>query len=111
MRSAVGVTEVVSVAVLSIEDVSTTPLGAAMVAVLAMTPTADATTVAVTANVAVPAGVRDTVVLIALPDPAAGHDDPADAEHVHVTLPSDAGTTSAKGAPTTADGPELETTI
>ena len=79
IRSAVGVTDVVSVAVLSPGAVSTTPTGASMVAVLAITPEAGASTVAITVNVAVPPGVSETVVLMALPDPAPEHDDPAEA--------------------------------
>ena len=48
---------------------------------------------------------------MAFPDPAAGHDEPADAEHVHDTPVNEAGTRSLKGAPTTADGPAFDTTI
>ena len=64
IRSAVGVTEVVSVAELLAGAVSTTPLGAATVAVLAITPLAEATTVAVTVKVAAPAGSSDTFELM-----------------------------------------------
>src|SRR4051812_21628601 len=111
MRSPVGVTAVVSVATLLPGAVSSTPTGALIVAVLAITPLADATTLAMTVKDAVPPGSKDTLVLMALPDPPAGHADPAEAAHVHETPLSEAGATSVNGAPTTADGPLFDTTI
>ena len=111
IKSAVGVTDVVSVAVLLPDAVSVTPAGASIVAVLAITPAAEATTVAVTTIVAVPPGFNDTVVLIALPAPEAGHVEPTDAEHVQETPPSEAGAVSVNGASGAADGPRFDTTI
>ena len=110
-RSAVGVTEVVSVAVLSAGAVSVTPNGASIEAVLAITPLAEPATVAFTVNVADPPGNSDTEVLMALPEPEAAHEEPAEAAQVHDTPTNDAGATSVNGAATTADGPALVTTM
>ena len=83
--------------------------GNVMVAVLLMVPVADAVTVAEIENVALPAGARVTDA-DTLPDPDAGHDDPAVAEHVHVAPDSAAGMVSATVAPVTVDGPGFEAT-
>jgi hypothetical protein len=111
MRSAVGVTDVVSVAALSSGDVSATPAGAAIVAEFAITPDAEAPTVATTVNDALPAGSSETAVLIALPAPDPGHEEPTVAAQVHEMPVSDAGATSLNGAATTDDGPAFDTTI
>jgi hypothetical protein len=101
---------VVSVAELLPGVGSVAPPGRATLAVLESVPVDVGTTVALTVNVAVP---PDRTLMLAemLPDPDAGHDDPADAVHVHVTPVSDAGIVSVTVAPVIADGPAFDTTI
>jgi len=109
-RSAVGTNVSVSVAVLLAGVGSVVPPGRATLAVLASVPVAVAEMMPVSANVAVPPASNETVALIA-PEPDAGHDDPADAAHVHVAPVIVAGTVSVTVPPVTTDGPELEATI
>jgi len=101
---------VVSVAELLPGVGSVAPPGRATLAVLESVPVDVGTTVTLTVNVAVP---PDRTLMLAemLPDPDAGHDDPADAVHVHVTPVSDAGIVSVTVAPVIADGPAFDTTI
>ena len=74
-----------------------------------MTPVVAVTDV-VTVNVAVAPTARSTTVLM-FPLPDAAHVAPADGTHVHVAAASPAGSESVTGAPVTADGPALPTTI
>ena len=89
---------------------SVLPPGSAMLAVLASDPVALAEIVPVTVNVAVPPLNRVTDALME-PAPDAGHDEPADAVHVHVTPLSAAGIVSVTVAAVIVDGPALEATI
>ena len=109
-RSATGFRVSVSVAELLPGTVSMTPAGTVAEAVLADVPTADAATVAVTSNVAVPPASRSTDVLM-LADPEAWQVEPAEAVHVHVGPTSVAGIGSVTVAPATLEGPLLVTTI
>ncbi len=109
VRSVCGVTVVRSVALLLAGVGSVTPPGSVTVAVLAMMPVAEATTVAEIENVDDPPGARVTEAET-LPLPNAGHDDPTLAEHVHVTPERLGGTASVTVAPVTVDGPGLEAT-
>ncbi len=103
-----GDTVVESVAALSLGSGSTTPAGAATVAVLATVPTVSGATTAVTVKVAVPAGARSTVVAMS-PVPDAAAQLPPVATQVHVAPVSSTGIVSSTGAATTADGPALVT--
>ena len=110
-RSACGVRVSVSVAVLLPGVGSVVPPGGVTVAVLASVPVADAATLAVSVNVAVPAGARLTVALM-LPEPLAGQVEPVPAAtHVHVAPLNAAGNVSVTVAPVTNDGPPLVATI
>ena len=109
VRSVCGVTVVRSVAVLLAGVGSVTPPGSVTVAVLAMVPVAEATTVPEIENVADPPGARVTAAET-LPMPEAGHDEPTLAEHVHVTPERLSGTASVTVAPVTVEGPGLEAT-
>ena len=109
-RSAVGFNVSESVAELFPGVGSVEPPGNAIVAVLESDPVALDEIVPVTVNVAVPLGSNVTKALIE-PEPDAGHDDPADAVHVHVTPLSDAGIVSATVAPVIVDGPAFEAMI
>ncbi len=109
-RSAVGVSVSVSVAELLPGVGSTVPPGRATVAVFDSVPVAPAVMVPVTVNVAVPLGRRVTEELIE-PDPEPGHDEPADAEHVHVTPVNAAGIVSVTVAAVIVEGPAFEATI
>jgi len=109
-KSAVGTSVSVSVAVLLPGVGSVVPPGRATLAVFANDPVAPAEIVPVSVNVAVPLDSNVTVALID-PEPAAVHDEPGDAAHVHVTAESVPGVVSVTVAPVTTDGPELEATI
>ncbi len=109
-RSACPPSVSVSVALSFAAFGSVTPPGAAIVAVLASVPVADADTVPVTVKVAVPPTVSVTAALM-LPLPLAGQLAPPAATHVHVMPVSAAGNASATVAPTTALGPALPATI
>ena len=109
-RSALGVNESVSVAVLLAPLVSPLPTGAAIVAVLTSEPVAAADTEPLTVKVAVPETRRLTLALM-LPLPDAGQLEPALAAHVHVTPVKAAGKVSATVAPVITDGPAFAATI
>ena len=109
-RSAVGTNVSVSVAVLLPGVGSTVPPGRATVAVFDRVPVAAAEIVPVTVKVAVPLGARVTEELIE-PEPEPGHDEPADAEHVHVTPVRAAGMVSVTVAAVIVEGPAFEATI
>jgi len=109
-RSAVGTNVSVSVAVLLAGVGSVIPARTVAVAVFARVPVAVEAIVAVTVNVAVPTGNRSTVVEM-LPDPDAGHAEPADAVHVHVAPDSTPANVSAIVVVRAADGPALDATI
>ena len=110
-RSAVGVRVSVSVAVLLAGELSATPLGTLMVAVLASVPVAEAATVAVRVKVAAPETGRFTDVEIE-PEPlGAAQVPPAEAAHVQVAPVRVAGSVSVTVAPVTTDGPLLDATI
>ena len=109
-RSARGVSESVSVAVLLAPFGSLLPTGAATVAVFTSEPVAAGATVPVTVNVTVPATRRLTEALM-LPLPEAGQVEPAVAVHVHVTPVSVAGSVSVTVAPVITDGPAFDATI
>ena len=109
-KSAVGVNESVSVAVLFAGVGSVTPAGGATVAVLARLPVAAAAIRPVTVNVTVAPTGRLTVVLM-LPLPLAVHVPPPVPVHVQVTPLSDAGMVSATVAAVTAEGPALVAAI
>ena len=109
-RSAVGTRVSLSVAELFAAVGSVIPAATVAVAVLAKVPVAVDAIVAVSVNVAVPLGSRSAVVAM-LPDPDAGHVDPAEAEHVHVAPESVAGSVSAMAVAIAADGPAFEATI
>ncbi len=87
-----------------------TPAGAAIVAVLLSVPVADADSVAVSVNVAVPPTGRFTEALM-LPLPEAGQVPPPAPTQVHVAPVSATGSVSATVAPVTALGPALDATI
>jgi hypothetical protein len=101
---------VVSVAALSAGSGSVVPAGTSTAAVLTIEP-AVAVTVASTVNVAVPPGARSTVDAMSPVPDASPQVPPGPATQVHVAAPSSAGSVSVTGAPTTADGPALVTTI
>ena len=109
-RSAVGVSVSVSVAELLAGVGSVAPPGSATVAVLASDPVAVAEMAPVTVNVAAPPETKVTEALIE-PEPEAGHDEPAEAEHVQVTPLSEAGIVSVTVAALIVEGPALEATI
>jgi hypothetical protein len=109
-RSAVGFNVSVSVAVLFAAVGSVTPAATATVTVFTSVPVAAEAMVAVRVNVAVPLGSRSTVVLM-FPRPDAGHVEPAEAVHVHVTPERVAGTVSVTVVATAADGPAFEATM
>ena len=109
-RSAVGFNVSVSVAVLFAAAGSVMPAATATVAVFANVPVAVEAIVAVSVNVAMPLGSRSTVVLM-LPEPEAGHVDPAEAVHVHVAPERLAGTVSVTVVAMAADGPAFDATI
>ena len=109
-RSAVGFNVSVSVAVLFAAVGSVTPAATAAVAVFASMPVAAEAMVAVRVKVAVPLGSRSTVVLM-LPEPDAGHVEPAEAVHVHVAPERLAGSVSLMLVATAADGPAFEATM
>jgi hypothetical protein len=109
-RSAVGTSVSVSVAELLAGVGSVAPPGRAMLAVFASDPVAVDEIVPVTVNVAVPLDNRVTEALIE-PEPEAGHVDPDDAAHVHVTPVSEAGIVSVTVAAVMVEGPALEATI
>jgi hypothetical protein len=109
-RSAVPLSESVSVAELLAGVPSATPDGVAMVAVFTNEPVAVGAMLASNVYVTfVPAG-RFTVSLIE-PVPLAVHDAPEAATHVHVAPVSSDGKVSTTEAPMTDDGPLLEATI
>ena len=107
-RSASGFNVSVSVAVLLPATGSVTPLGAAMVTVLARVDEAAGDTVASIVNVAVPPTARSMLAAM-LPVPLAGQLPPV-AVHVQVAPSSAAGSRSVTVAPATADGPALPAT-
>lgn len=109
-RSAVGMSVSVSVAELLAAVGSVIPAATVAVAVLAKVPVAVDAIVAVRVIVAVPLGSRSTVVAM-FPDPDAGQDEPAEAEHVHVAPERVAGSVSAMAVAIAADGPAFEATI
>jgi hypothetical protein len=79
-------------------------------AMFVMVPLASAATVAAIWNVTEPPTGMATVAET-FPVPAAGHDAPAEAEHVHAPKVTPGGAVSVKVAPLTAAGPLLVTTI
>ena len=109
-RSALGVNESVSVAVLLAPLVSLLPAGAAIVAVLTSEPVAAAETAPLTVKVAVPETSRLTLALM-LPLPDAGQLEPALAAQVHVTPVKVAGKVSVTVAAVITDGPAFDATI
>jgi hypothetical protein len=109
-RSAVGVSVSESVAELFAGVGSVTPAATAAVAVFANVPVAVDAIVAVRVKVAVPLGNRSTVALM-LPDPEAGHVDPAEAAQVQVAPDSVPGSVSVMVVPIAADGPALDATM
>ena len=109
-RSAVGVTCVRSVALLSVGSASVAPAGAWAVAVLLTVPST-ATTVATSVNVTDAPTVMSTVVEIAPLPLVAAQLAPGDGTHVHVEAVSSATAGSETVAPTASDGPSLVTTI
>lgn len=86
---------------------STKPTGPEMLAVFTSDPVAVDAIAAVNVNVAVPPDRRLTDALMS-PMPDAGHDDPAEAAHVHVAPDNAAGSVSVTVAPVTADGPAFD---
>src|SRR6185369_14810895 len=92
------------------ETGSTVPGGGVTVAVFDSEPVADADSVPVTMNVAVPPTGKLTSALMS-PVPDDGQDPPVDALQVHVTLVSDDGMLSTTAALDTAEGPRLVTTM
>ena len=108
LRSAVGVTAVLSVALLLPLASSFTPTGTAIVAVFVIVP--DPLAVAVTVKVALPPLNRFTLAAM-FPLPLAGHTEPAVAEHVQVAPLNAPGMTSVTVAPFTALGPALLATM
>ena len=109
-RSADGLRVSVSVAVLLPGVGSVVPVGAAMVAVFAKVPVAEALTVAVSVYVAVAPSGRLMVSLM-FPVPDAAQVAPAVATQVHAAAVSDAGSVSVMVAPTTFDGPAFVATM
>ena len=112
-RSTIGVTVSLSDAELLAPFVSVNPAGALIDAVLVRVALlrVAASRVAVSENVSDPPG-RIVPVLAMLPVPLADpHDEPAEAEQVHVAPVKLAGNESVIGALTTVDGPELLATI
>src|SRR6266550_5259396 len=99
LRSAVGVMTVLLSVALLFPAGSLVPAGAVTVAVFVIVPEA-AVTVAVAVNVPVPPLSRFTKTE-RFPEPLAGQLEPAEAAHVHVTLPSWAGKLSVTVAPLT----------
>jgi hypothetical protein len=100
---------VVSVAELFPGVGSVAPPGNTTVAVFDNVPVAVAATVPDTTNVTDPpaATVTDAPMF---PEPLAGHDEPADAEHVHDTPVNDPGIVSVTVAPAIVDGPAFDAT-
>ena len=92
-------------------ELSATPLGTPMVAVLTNVPVAEATTVAVRVKVAVPATGRFPDVEIEPEPEAAVQLPPAEATHVQVAPVRLAGSVSVTEAPVTTDGPLFDATI
>jgi hypothetical protein len=109
-RSAVGASVSVSVDVLFAAVGSVTPPGSATLAVFTRDPVALDEMAPVTVKVAVPLVSNVTGALID-PEPDAGHEDPAEATQVHVTLLSEAGMVSVTVAAVTVEGPAFEATI
>ena len=99
--------ELVSTAVLLPGTGSTTPAGAATVAVLVSAPVVPPATTPDTVNVATAPDARSSPAVIALPDPEAAPQlpTPLDTTHVHDTPVTAAGIESVRLAPVTADGP------
>jgi hypothetical protein len=110
LRSAVGTSVLVSVALLLVLVGSVTVTGTVTDAVFDNDPVLVATIDAVRVYVAVPPDSRVTVSLM-LPVPENPHDEPAEAVHVHVAPVSDAGNVSVTVAPETFEGPLLVATI
>ena len=110
-RSAVGVSESVSVAELSAELVSTTPAGAAMLTVLAREPVAVDDTATITVYVTEPLGDKVAVVDIGSVPLAAPHVPPLPAAHVHVPDVAPLGKASVIGAAVAVEGPAFDATI
>ena len=111
IKSADGASVSTSCAELFPRFVSVTPAGAATKAVFVIEPLADPETVALTVYVTVPPTSRFAVVF-KLPEPlGAPHDEPLDAEHVHVTLVNAAGKVSVIVALFTTLGPAFVATI
>ena len=108
-RSTSGVSVSMSLAELFPGFGSVAAGGAATVAVLETDPEAEASTSAVTVNVAVPPAIRLTMLLM-LPTPAAGQLPPTAAQ-LHTAFDRLAANASTTEAPTTSDGPLLVTTI
>ena len=110
-RSTVGDSVSTSCAELFPRFVSVTPAGAATNAVFVIEPLADAETVALTVYVTVPPTSKFAVVF-RLPEPlGAPHDEPLDAEHVHVTPVNSVGNVSVIVAPFTTLGPAFVATM
>ena len=110
-RSAVAVTAVVSVAVLSVGSGSVADPGTVTLAVLLSVPRKNGSIVPVTAIVTEPPAATSTVVFgLPLPD-GAEQADGRSATHVQVALVNPPGNTSATLTPATDDGPALDTTI
>ena len=105
-RSADGLRVSVSVAVLLPGVGSVVPVGAAMVAVFAKVPVAEALTVAVSVYVAVAPSGR-LMVSVMLPVPDAAQVAPGDGTQVQVAPVSVAGRVSVMVAPAAFDGPAL----
>ena len=99
----------VSVAELFAGVGSVDPPGSATLAVLTSVPLALDEIVPLTVKVAVPLGTNVTDALID-PEPEAGHDEPADATHDHVTADRVPGMASVTVAPVIVDGPAFEAT-
>ena len=108
-RSAIRARVSTSVAELLPGVGSVTPAGGVTEAVLTRLAVVEASSVPVIVNVAVAPTVSETGTLT-FPVPDAGHEPEPLIEQAHDTALIDAGSASATVAPTTADGPALETT-
>ena len=110
-RSAVGVIVVVSVSSLFAVSGSVVPVGAVTIAVLAIVPVADPTTLASTVKVTEPDGARSTVAEMSPLPAAVSQVPPVSSVHVHVTSASSAGIVSVTTASIADEGPALVTTM
>lgn len=112
VRSAVGVSESVSLAELFPGFGSTVPFGTTTDAALVTVPVAVLETFTVSLNVAEPPTARLTALLLMLTTPLDSLQlEPEEAVHVHETIVSGAGKISLTVAPVTALGPALVTTM